>query len=752
MAGTTNFDRGAVPAARRFGARLVAALLTTALMMTVLVVVAPPARAAVGAVARADGLVLASETTFTIVDDLDAVVVTDVYTLTNVTPDQREGNSIRYFFFTGFTTLIPKSAGELTVTSRGGDLSYELDRPLDGDIALQLIDIDFPSNLRYQNTRTVEISYQLPSGVPRSDSAFRANAAFFAFPLYTFGDPGKSTVRVSVPRSMDWTVSWPLVEVESDNPREVVYEITEIENPDEFWGFVTAWDDDEMARSVFDVDGHVVEVAAWPDDEEWLTSVTETVTKALPALEARLGLEWPVTDVLTIEESIVPAALGYAGWYDTEDDAITLSEALDSHTTVHELAHAWLNDELFAERWIREGLAEEFAAIVLDDIGDPTDLTPEDPATVAQRLRDIRLTSWGEGRLFGNDQSAEDGERYGYATSWWFFRQITEDPQADGVAVLTDVVTAAANDEISYVGEGEPETIDADVEGWRRLLDLLVERGSTVEVEALMADLVVQGLYDDQLADRRTARTGYANLMEGAAGWAAPIGLRLAMNDWEFDDADALTTAAQRVLDARAERASSAERVGLDLTDAAEEAYQDAETVADLEAIVDELDSETAALDAIADSRAALDAEPGFFGKVGRWGETPETLYDDATTSFASGDIAGAQATAESVAGRLAEIEDNGRSRVYKTVAGVVGFLILLLVLVWFLRRRRRAKRAAGSDATALTAEPVVDPPTLVAATTPGSPGMGSPESGSLPPPPPAPPAPGPDPAPPEAD
>ena len=86
------------------------------------------------------------------------------------------------------------------------------------------------------------------------------------------------------------------------------------------------------------------------------------LSDSVPDLVGRIGLPWPVDGPLNVLEVHTPLLEGYAGFYDPKSDEITISENLDDLTIVHEASHAWFNSRLFTDRWINEGLAEEYAS------------------------------------------------------------------------------------------------------------------------------------------------------------------------------------------------------------------------------------------------------------------------------------------------------------------------------------------------------------------------------------------------------
>ena len=103
-----------------------------------------------------------------------------------------------------------------------------------------------------------------------------------------------------------------------------------------------------------------------------------------PSLRSLIGLPWPVEHDLDVRERFTPLLEGYAGVFLVDEQRIDVSEDLDPIVIVHEASHAWLNNDLFVERWIYEGLAQEYAwrvqsAVGADDGGLPTSPGKDDP-------------------------------------------------------------------------------------------------------------------------------------------------------------------------------------------------------------------------------------------------------------------------------------------------------------------------------------------------------------------------------------
>ena len=154
-----------------------------------------------------------------------------------------------------------------------------------------------------------------------------------------------------------------------------------------WYAWVNARNDDGLTRERLDLpDGERIVVRGWPEDPRWRRRVSVILADSVPNLVGRIGLPWPVDGPLNVLEVHTPLLEGYAGFYDPKRDEITISENLDDVTIIHEASHAWFNDSLFTDRWINEGLAEEYASRVLAS------------ETHGQR-RAVRRQADGEGRV-----------------------------------------------------------------------------------------------------------------------------------------------------------------------------------------------------------------------------------------------------------------------------------------------------------------------------------------------------------------
>jgi hypothetical protein len=254
---------------------------------------------------------------------------------------------------------------------------------------------------------------------------------------------------------------------------------------------------------------------------------------------------------LSVVEVHTPILEGYAGFYDQASDEITISEDLDDLTIVHEASHAWFNKRLFTERWIGEGLADEYASQVLTTLGRKA----EGPASV-KRGADaaFALESWPPPAPIRDD--AQDArERYGYDASWVAMRQIVRLVGEEGMRRLFAAAEAGTT---AYPARGRPRSRPCPTTGagsWtsptrsrrRTAWDAVVRRWALAPRDA--------GL----LPPRAAARAAYATLAEDGGTWAPPDSVRTAMDAWRFGAATDAMAAATTVLERRDEVATLAD-------------------------------------------------------------------------------------------------------------------------------------------------------------------------------------------------
>ncbi len=672
----------------RSGSRRVARLLVAGIAVAASLL--RPAAASPAAAATDDGLALTSATTYTLVPDKSLVHVVIALTAQNTKPDlvrQTPSGTIttRYFFESATIGVQPEATAAAASFGK-----QHLATTLAPDDGFSRLTVAFPADLYFGQTETVSVAFDLPGGAPRSESAIRVGSAFATFSAWAFGDGGD--VQVVVPGGYDVTATG------SPTQKSVAAGVstvsaTGIDDATDWYATIVADRKDALTSDRLDLPGgeHLV-IRAWPEDTEWQTRVTGLLRTGLPELVDKLGLDWPVTGDIEVTEVHTPLLEGYAGIFHTDERLIEISEDLDELTILHEASHAWFNENLFVGRWIDEGLADEYASRVLDEVSNgglgPDPVSPTDAEAV-------RLNDWTfPGRIA--DEATRARETYGYDAAWTAVRALVADA---GEAGMRDVLGAASRHETAYVGAGPAEKV-ADAADWRRLLDLLDERGGATRADATFRRWVVT---DDQakvLDERAAARAAYTELVAVGDGWLPGWVVRKPMGDWDFATATAAIDEADAVLATRRRIEQAAGRLGLPPPTTLKTAYEaEKHDLAPVQALADRQLALEASL-ADAGDRASRERPP--LTVIGLLGRDPDGELAAARAAFSSGDLDAADGDLAAVNGMLDGAVESGRERV--AVAGLAGAGVIAIggAAVFLGRRGRRTvarRRAAAASA-----------------------------------------------------
>ena len=606
----------------------------------------------------------------------DAVVhVTLDVTAVNRKPTRTAGGTITRYFFDGVNLGVQPEATRFRATQDGAAIKVVTA----AKHGYQLVTVLFRKTIYLKETAKVRLTFDLPAGKPRSDSDVRVGAAFATFLVWAFGDRG--TVRVEVPRGFVVDVSGDeMAETPGSGGSQVFTASTSA--PLAWFAWINARNDGGLTRQqVLLEGGDRIVIRGWPEDPRWRERVATVLADAVPEIVARTGLPWPVDGALTVIEVHTPLLEGYSGFYDTTTDEITISEDLDDATIIHEVSHAWFNAGLFTERWINEGLAEEYASRVLEALdGDPSAPEAVDRASKVA----FSLNDWSPPAPIGDEES-DAREQYGYDASWMVLRAILAESGEDAFRL---VFQAADERTTAYVGDGAPER-SALPNDWRRFLDLVEELGGADGAASLVTTWAVTGDASAQLAERGDARMAYGRLLEDGDGWAAPTVVRLAMDAWTFDEARVAIDRAAAVLDRRDDLLTAAAAAELAPADDLEVAYEAASSHAALDAALRLVDDAAASLDDVIAAGRVVEAPRDWLTSLGLDGEDPEGELAAARAAWQAGDLAAATADADSVIATIADAPGNGRTKVL-VVGGIAGGTAVLLWVVVAINRRRR--------------------------------------------------------------
>ncbi len=679
MTGPHRRDRATATGRRRTHALPVLA----ALALAVGLIAAPPRVSEVRA--ASPDLTIVGAARYDVQPANHRVRVTIDLTLANHLVDTK---TTRYFFDQAFLAVIPHtSAYAVSWTGAGTPSVAVSSRSADATI----LRIRLGARLYSGQTATYRLRFDIVDTGGKATRDIRVGDSLVSFPVWAFASdatPG-STVMVVFPKGYQAQVAGGAIPAPStDTAGRTIFRSGTLAKPLSFFAFLVADRPGAYrARSIAPiVEGSPapLTIRSWPDDAAWDTRVGTLVAKGLPVLGTAIGLRWPRTSPLTIQEAVSRSASGYAGLFDPTNDLVQIAYYADSLVVLHESAHAWFDGALLADRWENEAFAsyyaQQAAATLKIKVTGPV-------LTDALKKSRIPLNAW---EAIGRASSA--AESYGYAASLALANAIAERAGADtlrrvwGDAAARVGAYQPPTGTSTTAATGPPETV-AGAPDWRGLLDLL-EAETGQSFDDLWRTWVARPEDLALLDARAAARTRYAAVLAVTDGWQLPKPIRDALRAWRFEDAGALLDQATQVLDERTAVARAAAAAGLTPPTSLRVAFEgDAGFAA-------ALDEGTAELAAIARYQAAAAARPsgdGLVTTMGLWGDTPGASLVAARTAFARGELAASAAASDEAASIWASASPLGRSRVTSLlILAVAGFFACALVILWSVGRRQR--------------------------------------------------------------
>ncbi len=630
--------------------------------------------------ARPD-LTMTSETTYDVQPAKQRVHIGADLTMTNHLKDTK---TKRYYFDEAFLDVMPRASGFKLTNEGKGTPSV---RVLKRTSTYTRLRLRFP-RLYGGKTAHFRLTFDLkdPGGSPTRD--LRVGDSLVSFPVWAFATdatPGGS-VRVTFPKGYTVDVEAGSIKAPTtDDDGRTIFSSGRLADPLSFFAYLVA--DRPGAYRATDVDATVLGdpaalvVRSWPDDADWAKRVSGVLERGLPALGERIGLAWPHTEPLTVEEAVSRSTDGYAGLFDPREGLVKVAYYAPDVVVLHEAAHGWFNGTLLADRWSNEAFASYYAAEAADDLK----IKAHD-AVLTDKLEEARipLNDWGPVGQEGVDQ-----EDYAYAAALTLARAIAERAGDDGLrAVWAD---AAAG-----IGAYQPTTGPAErVAGppdWRGLLDLLEARTGT-SYDDLWRTWVARPTDVPLLDARAAARTRVGEVGQAAGDWQLPRPIRDAMRAWRFDDATTLLDQAAAVLKARTQVETAAAAAGLITPAGLRLAFEDADGFDDAAA---EAAAELTAITAYTDAVGERPVAPGPFAELGLWGETPDADLAAAREALATGDLPTSMAASAEAAARWSGAEAIGQGRVCSMVMLGLAGLLAIGVVVGAFRRHRRRRLARG--------------------------------------------------------
>ena len=628
-------------------------------------------------VARAAEYSMSTVASYVVVPAKGQVAVSVEVTFENTTPDPAG----QFSLFEVVDLALQPGAADVSASDTDGELNVSVaDRE-----TFVLASVRLRQGVRYQQQATLTLQYVLPDGAA---PGLRIRESVIAFTVWSFGTSG--TIRVTLPDGYEVTVDGNELAASRSDGR-VVLDSGEIDDPSSWLARIVAAGAasyQTFTQAVPLAGGTVdLQVRAWSDDEAWGQLTLGLLARALPLLEAEIGLPYPDIGPLVVIESVAGPE-GLPG--ESSGDGTTLQVGYDQppFTLLHQAAHAWFSDRLSSDRWMREG----FASLAAAGIAGQLDVEPAyDPTARADELKAdaFPLVSWGAGTATDAQQA------WAYAASWSVAAELQRAVGAEWLQRAWQRIVAARGPYEPVAEEGPPPerlTFPPVPAGSRELLDQL-EAVSDADVAAIFGRTVFDAETAALLPDRERARSAYAELVVAADSWGAPDPVKADLSAWRFDSALARIQETIDWLRDRDALVAAADAAGLTIPSRLLDRYRTSGGGADARA---ELDAERAVVDAYVEVAALAEGESGFLEQVGLLGgPEPSATLSDAATLFGEGELRGAAEAIEAARTSLARAETDGIVRLTATIAAVV----LLVLLATRLARRRRG--TASSDYTA---------------------------------------------------
>lgn len=625
-------------------------------------------------VAAAEPYTLATTASYAVQVNDRAIEVSIEAQFTNLTPDPKGAFSI----FTEVPIAIHDAATGVTATDGDGKLGVAVKVQKGGDgKPVNVATVELRKPLRLDKTAEFTLAYTLPDG---KDPGVRIRPSVVIFPAWSFGT--SSEVVVQLPSVYQ-------VSSDGDALSAATTGVTttlssgKITDPQHWLAIVTADRQTAMltvSQSV-PLDGGTVDlnVRSWADDKAWGERTLKLLADALPRLQERIGLPYAGVGPLLVTEAL-PSGPASIDEVSTGVQELQIGFDQPAFTVLHQAAHIWISGELVADRWIREGLASHYAALVAADL---KVARPYEPAVqvTAQQDNAVALEEW-------TAESSVAQDAYGYPASWTFIDRIAGQVGEDRLRAVLERVSngIGAYDPQATAEAAAPGPTVAPLDS-RSLLDQL-QAVSSQDLSAEFGTTVFGDASAALVSQRAAALKAYGDLLKAAGDWGAPRPVRSAMAAWAFDQATQQIGSARAWLADRDDLLNSIEHAGLSSPERLRDPYESSGGGTDAQV---ELQAERAVVD---DYQAVLDrANMGrsFIERIGLLGgKALDELLATAHGRFADGDLRAAADATSQARRRLEAAQTSGLLRL---ASAAVVVLIAMALIVYLLRRRRTLAR-----------------------------------------------------------
>lgn len=655
--------------------RVLATLAAAALLLVATVLGAAPAQAD-------PGLEVSSTSRYVLDLEQESVAGSMTITLRNTVPDEETPDGVRYYFYESYAVPLPAAAAQVRAVSDGTTLRVR-PRAIEGEPGYRAFEIQFPQ-LRYEQTRTIELTFTLTGQPARADDPTRIGPTHATFPVFGPGDLGQNTVEVVVPAGseVDSTVASferQSAPAQGEDGGTETYSSSE-DNLGPGLSATMAVTAPGSAEGLdVTVGGVPLTLRPYPNDPEWASFVETWADQGLPTLIELLGQEWP-GEIDAIREDSGSRVRGFDGWYSRSEREIVLGEALDAGLLFHELSHAWLNSATIEDRWLYEGLAEVAAEHTAARTGGsfttPLPVDRDDERTVP-------LATWEASPGFRGTET----DAWAYPASYAVVTDLLSGLGPDGLqGILRDAVVARSPWDL----EGT-RSLSGGLLTTRAFLDLLDGHDAPSVADGSAVELYRTWVLDEDEAPLLEARSAAVAAYDafGASGpWGAPLGLRRAMATWDYDLAVEITRDRASLPEQAEHLVDLAEQAEVVLDPQVQEEYEEADSPQDYETVAASLATVSHAIEEYARARRAAQADRGPVAGLGA-----RVLRVEESVAAARERLdAGAYEASVSASRVTMDRADQAGAVGVMIVAAAVLALLLLLALVLLLRRSRRRR------------------------------------------------------------
>jgi len=654
--------------------RLLALSVLGAVALGVAAVTAPEVRAA------STDLTLVSEARYDVQPDRHRVHVTVDITVANHLP---ETVIRRYAFDRAFLAVLPAASG-FAISSTGAHPSV---RVSGRNAAYTLLAIDFGRAVYSGRSAALRLQFDLVDAGGAPTRSVRVTETLATFPVWAYASDGASGSSAKVTFPSGYSVqeaNGTMGRAQPGPGGTLLFSSGRLAAPLRFSAYFVAdrpgaFVEKPLAWTVGGMPLPVV-VRAWADDPAWGSRTAALVSRALPVLGTAIGMPYRGTGSLVIEEAIAREKGASVAAFDPASGVIRVAYYADPYTILRELALAWFNGSLLADRWADEAFASYYAEAAAKGLGIKAPAVPQPAATDPGH---IALNAWRP-----SGRSDDPAWHFAESATSVLARAIASRAGPSG---LQAVWQAAAAHEAAYQPSGTSSGVEtsADPPDWRVLLDLLENRTGR-PYDDLWRTWVVTSEQAPELESRSAARSLYQATVDAAGDWQLPAPARIALGAWQFDRGTELLVDAGEVLKLREPLQLAAEAAGLKLPTTVRTLF---EGTGSAQTAIAEADAERRAIAELAAARAAVPPAVDPPTWLGLMGTRPDAMLASATDAFARGNLPAAVQSAQDAKAIWQVAPDTGRRRFAALVLSVLIILALTLLVTRARRGGRRARR-----------------------------------------------------------